>query len=69
MANLIRISPQKDFKGNNNCSQYLSHVYYNQTIHEFNNKVVSRVQTHPQLHVLLKGPLNYAIRRLHQEAV
>ena len=69
MANSIRISPQKDFKGNNNCSQCLSHVNYNQTIHEFNNKVISRVQTLPQAHVLPKGPLNYAILRLHQEAV
>ena len=69
MAYLIRISPQKDFKGNDNCSQCLSHVNYNQTIHEFNNKVISRVQTLPQPHVLPKGPLNYAILRLHQEAV
>ena len=69
MANLIRISPQKDFRGNDNCSQCLSHVNYNQTIHEFNNKVISRVQTLPQAHVLPKGPLNYAILRLHQEAV
>ena len=69
MATLIRISPQKDFKGNDNCSQCLSHVNYNQTIHEFNNKVISRVQTLPQPHVLPKGPLNYAILRLHQEAV
>ena len=69
MANLIRISPQKDFRGKDNCSQCLTHVNYNQTIHEFNNKVISRVQTLPQAHVLPKGPLNYAILRLHQEAV
>ena len=56
-------------KGNDNCPQCLSHVNYNQTIHEFNNKVISRVQTLPQAHVLPKGPLNYAILRLHQEAV
>ena len=69
MANPIRISPQKDFRGKDNCPQCLSHVNYNQAIHEFNNKVISRVQTLPQPHVLPKGPLNYAILRLHQEAV
>ena len=69
MATLIRISPQKDFRGKDNCSQCLSHVNYNQAIHEFNNKVISRVQTLPQAHVLPKGALNYAILRLHQEAV
>ena len=69
MANSIRISPQKDLKGTNNCSQCQSHVNYNQTIHEFSNKVISRVQTHPQPNVLPRRPLNYAILRLHQEAV
>ena len=69
MANPIRISPQKDFRGEDNCPQCLSHVNYNQAIHKFNNKVISRVQTLPQAHVLPKGALNYAILRLHQEAV
>ena len=69
MANSIRISPQKDFKGTNNCSQCQSHVNYDQTIHEFSNKVISRVQSHSQPNTLPRRPLNYAILRLHQEAV
>ena len=69
MANPIRISPQKDFRGEDNCPQCLSHVNYNQAIHKFNNKVISRIQTLPQAQVLPKGALNYAILRLHQEAV
>ena len=69
MANPIRISPQKDFRGKDNCPQCLSHVNYNKAIHKFNNKVISRIQTHLQAQVLPKGALNYAILRLHQEAV
>ena len=69
MANSIRISPQKDFKREDNCPQCLSHVNYNQAIHKFNNKVISRIQTLPQAQVLPKGALNYAILRLRQEVV
>ena len=69
MAYSIRISQQKDFKGEDNCPQCLSHVNYNKAIHKFDNKVISRIQTLPQAQVLPKGALNYAILRLHQEAV
>ena len=69
MANSKRISPQMDLKGTINCSQYQSHVNYDQTIHEFSNKVISRVQSHSQPSTLPRRPLNYAMLRLHQEAV
>ena len=58
-----------DLKRTNNCSQCQSHVNYDQTIHEFSNKVISRVQSHSQPSTLPRRPLNYAILRLHQEAV
>ena len=69
MANSIRISPQMDLKGTNRCPLCQSHINYDQTIHEFSNKVVSRVQLHSQPNTLPRKPLNYAILRLHQEAV
>ena len=69
MANSIRNSPQMDLDGTNRCPLCQSHVNYDQTIHEFSNKVVSRVQLHSQPNTLPRKPLNYAILRLHQEAV
>ena len=58
-----------DLKGTNRCPLCQSHVNYDQTIHEFSNKVISRVQSHSQPSTLPRRPLNYAILRLHQEAV
>ena len=58
-----------DLKRTNRCPLCQSHVNYDQTIHEFSNKVVSRVQLHSQPSTLPRRPLNYAMLRLHQEAV
>ena len=58
-----------DLEGTNRCPLCQSHVNYDQTIHEFSDKVVSRVQLHSQPNTLPRKPLNYAILRLHQEAV
>ena len=69
MANSIRNPPQIDLDRTNRCPLCQSHVNYDQTIHEFSNKVVSRVQLHSQPNTLPRKPLNYAILRLHQEAV
>ncbi len=55
--------------GTNKCPLCQSHVNYNQTIHEFSDKVVSRVQLHPQPNTLPRKSPNEAILRLHQEAV
>ena len=66
MANSIRITPKQ---GGDNCSQCLSLVNYNKSVQNFNNTVVSRVQVHSHDQVTPKKPLNYAILRLHQEAV
>ena len=46
MANSIRNSPQMDLDKTNRCPLRQSHVNYDQTIHEFSNKVVFRVQLH-----------------------
>ena len=53
----------------NKCPLCQSQVNYNQTIHEFSDKVVFRVQLCSQPNTLPRRPLNYAILRLHQEAV
>ena len=53
----------------NKCPLCQSHINYNQTIHEFSDKKVSRVQLNPQPNALLKRTPNEAILRLHQEAV
>ena len=58
-----------DLDGTDKCPLCQSHVNYDQTIHEFSNKVISRVQSHSQPNTLPRRPLNYAILRLHQEAV
>ena len=58
MANSIRNPPQIDLDGTNRCPLYQSHVNYDQTIHEFSNKVVSRVQLHSQPNTLPRKPLN-----------
>ena len=53
----------------NKCPLCQSHINYNQTIHEFSDKKVSRVQLNPQPNALLRRTPNEAILRLHQEAV
>merc|ERR1712101_29831 len=55
--------------GTDKCPLCQSHINYNLTIHKFSDKVVSRVQLHSQPNTLPRKPLNYAILRLHQEAV
>ena len=64
MANSIRIAPRGD-----NCSQCLSLINYNKSVQNFDNTVVSRVQARSHDQITPNKPLNYAILRLHQEAV
>ena len=58
MANSIRNSPQMVLDGTNKCPLCQSHVNYNQTIHEFSDKVVFRVQLCSQPNTLPRKPLN-----------
>merc|ERR1712101_30100 len=55
--------------GTDKCPLCQSHINYNLTIHKFSDKVVSRVQLHPQPNTLPRKSPNEAILRLHQEAV
>ena len=66
MATPIRITPRH---GGDSCPHCPPYVNYNNAIQKFDNKVISRVQTRPNTNVTSKGTLNYAILRLHQEAV
>ena len=69
MANSIRNSPQMDLDRTDKCPLCQSHVNYDQTIHKFSDKIVSRVQLHSQPNTLPRNPFNKAILRLHLEAV
>ena len=66
MATHIRITP---IHGGDSCPHCPPYVNYNNAIQKFDNKVISRVQSRPTTNMTSKGTLNYAILRLHQEAV
>ena len=58
MANSVRNSPQMVLDATNKCPLCQAHVNYNQTIHEFSDKVVFRVQLYSQPNTLPRKPLN-----------